>query len=177
MIQAEIGGAARVDPGNCVQRPGFIIRDFAAASSEGESVRISSFRGRSNLAVAFPGHSNDMRAFIENLARHISELSDQNTTLVVVLARGREEESSRTQYPPPIIVLYDNTQSAYRLSGASDAKGEPTPLFYLTDRFGEIVSAHVASDLATLPTVGDILGTLEFVNHQCPECEPPEWPR
>lgn len=56
MIQAEIGGAARVDPGICVQRPGFMIRDFTLKFSPGKNVRISSFRGGSNLVVVFPGY-------------------------------------------------------------------------------------------------------------------------
>jgi hypothetical protein len=31
-------------------------------------------------------------------------------------------------------------------------------------------------DGQVLPKVAEILSWLEFVNSQCPECDPPEWP-
>lgn len=177
MIQAEIGGAARVDPGIGVQRPGFMIRDFTLTSSGGESIRISGFRGRSNLAVVFPGYSDAMRVFLAELVRHGCDFSDQDTTALVVVPHGPEVRAIPTPANSPIVVLYDETHRVYRLSGAIDEDGRPMPLVYLTDRFGEIVSTYVAPGHSMPPGVDEMLSTLEFVNHQCPECEPPEWPR
>jgi peroxiredoxin len=177
MIQAEIGGAARVDPGIGVQRPGFMIRDFAFVSNRGESDRISRFRGRSNLVVVFPGHSDAMRIFLEDAVRHGHEFSEQDTTVVAVVPYGPEEQGIAIAHSSPILVLNDRTHAVYRLSGATDENGRPVPLVYLTDRFGEIVSTYVAPGHLMPPSVEEILSTLEFVNYQCPECEPPEWPR
>lgn len=177
MIQAEIGGAARIDPGTGVQRPGFMIRDFTLTSSHGEDVRISSFRGGSNLAVVFPGYSDAMCVFLEDLVRHVHELSVQDTTIVVVVPHGPEERELPIANDSPLLVLYDEAHAVYRSSGATDESGRPIPLVYLTDRFGEIVSAYVAPSHTMPPSFEEILSTFEFVNHQCPECEPPEWPR
>ena len=177
MIQAEIGGAARVDPGIGIQRPGFLIRDFTLKSSHGDDFRISTFRSRSNLVVVFAGYSDAMGALLEGAALHIDEFSAQDATIVVIVPYGPEKKVLSIPGDSPIILLHDKTHAAYRLSGATDENGDPVPLVYLTDRFGEIVSTHVASDRSMPPGIHEILNTLEFVNNQCPECEPPEWPR
>lgn len=177
MIQAEVGGAARVDPGIGAQRPGFMIRDFTLISSRGEDIRISSFRGRSNLAVVFLGHSDAMRIFLHEAEQYGRQFSEQDTTVVAVVPYGREEQAFPIESSSPVVVLYDKTHVAYRLSGATDENGRPVPLVYLTDRYGEIVSTYVAPGHSIPPNVAEILSTLDFVNQQCPECEPPEWPR
>ena len=177
MIQAEVGGAARVDPGVGVQRPGFMIRDFSLVSNRGENIRISSFRGQSNLALVFPAYSDAMRGFLEEVQRHGREFSEQDTTVVIIVPCGSEEQTISIEESLPFLVLYDKTHAVYRLSGAMDEHGCPVPLFYLTDRFGEIVSTYVAPGRLMPPSVEELLRPIEFVNHQCPECEPPEWPR
>lgn len=176
MIQAEIGGAARIDSGIGVQRPGFMIRDFALTSSGGEQVRLSSFRGRSNLVVVFPGYSEALRAFLVELVRNGRNFSRQDTTVLLVVSYG-PKWGIPIPTNSPIVILHDENHQVYRLSGAMNEDGGLVPLVYLTDRFGEIVSAYIAPDQLMPPRVTEILSTLEFVNQQCPECEPPEWPR
>jgi len=177
MIQAEIGGGARVDPGMGMQRPGFMIRDFTLVSSRGESVSISSFRGRSDLVVVFPGYLDAMRTFLEDVARHAEALEEENATLLAVVPYGPEESENATANCSPTILLHDKALAVYRLSGATDSSGRPVALVYLTDRFGEIAATYVAPGHSMPPSIKEIFSTLEFVNHQCPECEPPEWPR
>lgn len=176
MIQAEVGGAARVDPGSGVQRPGFMIRDFALVSNRGENTRMSSFRGQSNLMVVFSGHSDAMRTFLYEAQRHRREFLEQDTTIVAIVPCGPEDQTISIKKSSPILVLYDKSHTVYQASGATE-NGRPFPLVYLTDRFGEIVSTHVAPEHSMPPTLEEILSKLEFINHQCPECEPPEWPR
>lgn len=176
MIQAEVGGAARVDPGVGVQRPVFMIRDFALVSHRGEAIRISSFRGQSNLVLVFPGHSDAMRGFLEEVQRHGREFSEQDAVVVAIVPCGSEEQAISIEKNSPIVVLYDQSHAAYRLSGATE-NGRLVPLVYLTDRFGEIVSTYIAPEHSMPPALEEILSTLEFMNHKCPECEPPEWPR
>ena len=47
---------------------------------------------------------------------------------------------------------------------------------YITDRFGEVFAVFRESEKQAMPSVQEILGWLSFVNSQCPECSPPEWP-
>jgi hypothetical protein len=60
--------------------------------------------------------------------------------------------------------------------GALDASGLPAMAVYITDRFGEVFAVFRESEKQAMPSVEEILGWLEFVNSQCPECSPPEWP-
>jgi len=177
MIQAEIGGAARVDPGTGIQRPGFMIRDFTLDSSRGEKIRMSSFRGRVNLVLVFPGYSDAMRVFLEDAAKHSPQFSEQETCVVAIVPGSPEESTIPTSIGSSIVVLFDKLHRVYRLSGATDENGCPIPLVYLTDRFGEIVSTYAAPGHSMPPGIEEIISLLEFVNQQCPECEPPEWPR
>lgn len=187
MIQAEVGGAARIDPGTGLQRPGHMVRDFELPSTTGGRVRISSFRGRKNLLLVFPGHSDEMRALLEEASKRSSEFATQEAVIIAVLPEPRsEEETSGANHVAKndsaanpdscVVVLHDESRSAYRLSGGLDKVGESIPLLYLTDRFGEIASAYSAQSKAEPPSLDEILRTLDFLNQQCPECEPPEWP-
>jgi len=186
MIQAEVGGAARIDPGTGLQRPGHMIRDFELPSSAGGRVRVSSFRGRKNLLLVFPGRADAMRAFLEDAAKRSSEFATQDAVIIAVLPEARSEaetsvanhaaRSHSAANPDTVVVLYDDSLSAYRLSGGVDQHGELIPLLYLTDRFGEIASAYSAESQTAPPSVDEILRALDFLNQQCPECEPPEWP-
>ncbi len=153
-----------------------MIRDFTLVSNLGENIRISSFRGQSNLALVFPGYSDAMRSFLEEVHRHGHKVSEQDTVVVAIVPCGPEEQIFSIEKKSPILVLYDNSHAVYRLSGATE-NGRPVPLVYLTDRFGEIVSTYIAPEHSMPPTLAEILSTLEFTNYQCPECEPPEWPR
>lgn len=173
MIQAEIGGAARVDPGTGLQRPGYMIRDFILESSPGQNIQISSFRGRANLVLVFPGHSDAMRILLEDAARHSRELIELEATVVVIVPQEQQENT----LDPSILVLHDSTHAVHRRYGATDEHGRPVPVVYVTDRFGEIASTYAAPGHMMPPKLEEILNTLEFLNQQCPECEPPEWPR
>jgi hypothetical protein len=121
-----------------VQRLGFMIRDFHASILAGEAVRLSSFRGCSNLLVVFSGYSDAMRIFLENAARQAEGLSEQDTTVVVVVPYGPEERNE-TAENSSMVVLHDKAHAVYRLSGAADEDGHPVPLAYLTDRFVEML--------------------------------------
>ena len=187
MIQAEVGGAARIDPGTGLQRPGHMIRDFELPSSTGGRVRISNFRGRRNLFLVFPAHSDAMRAVVEEASKRSSEFAAQEAVIIAVLPEARSEAEtsvanhaamshSAANPDTHVVVLHDDSLSAYRLSGGVDRHGELIPLLYLTDRFGEIASAYSAQSEAAPPAIDEILRTLDFLNQQCPECEPPEWP-
>ena len=44
MLQAEVGGAGRVDPDGGLQKPGYLIRDFVLTSALGVRVQISDYR-------------------------------------------------------------------------------------------------------------------------------------
>jgi peroxiredoxin len=74
------------------------------------------------------------------------------------------------------VVLSDGDGRIHREVGASDEQGHAAAAAYVIDRYGEIFAIYRTRDGQALPNAAEILNWLEFVNSQCPECEPPEWP-
>ncbi len=174
MLQAEVGGGARIDPEHGLQKAGYMLRDFILNSADGERVQISSYRGRANLVLVFAAEDAQQREFLRDLASHQQELTEQETVVIVVLPMQPELQQTR---PKPFVRLIDEDSSVHRLYGAVDQEGKLATVIYVTDRFGEIVSVFHTFGGEPLPKPEEVLKLLEFLNQQCPECEPPEWPR
>ena len=179
MSQAEVGGGARVDPEQRLQRPGYLIRDFTLASMQGKSVQLSDYRGRANLVLIFAGESRVIAdAFLVEAARQGRAFMEQEAAIITVATcQERSGPESETWTNLPFVVLLDSGGRVHRAYGAVDRNGRPAPVIYVTDRFGEIAAVYPGFDDKKLPSTKQVLKVLEFINHQCPECEPPEWPR
>jgi peroxiredoxin len=174
MSQAEIGGGARIDSGSGLQRPGYVIRDFILYSVQGEPIQISNYRRRANLVLVFSGEGPLSESLLRTLAAKKEEFKQQDAIPILILAQQALELKS---WAEQLLVLIDENQRVHSLYGAVDQHGRPVPVLYVTDRFGEIAAVYSAAGGAQLPAFDAVLKLLEFINHQCPECEPPEWPR
>ena len=56
MMQAEVGGGARIDVDRRLQRPGYTVRDFIANRVDGRRIQISDYCGHANLVLVFAGN-------------------------------------------------------------------------------------------------------------------------
>ena len=177
MPQAEVGGGGRIDAADHLQRPGYMIRDFALHTIRGDRVQISDYRARTNLVLFFLGSSPQDRRLLQDIAKRKQDFIGQEAVVVAILPHMPDHGERHETCSELLLTLVDAGLSVHRLFGALDQRGRPGSVIYITDRFGEIVSVHPALDGPDLPDVDDMLKTLEFINHQCPECEPPEWPR
>jgi len=74
------------------------------------------------------------------------------------------------------VLADDDNGRVHRQLGALGSQGDDAAAVYVTDRFAEVFGAYRTSEGQPLPGIADILNWLEFINAQCPECEPPEWP-
>jgi peroxiredoxin len=178
MLQAEVGGGGRVDPEQGLQKPGYLIRDFVLTSALGVRIQISDYRGRSNLVLVFAGLVPTEVDFLQDVARRVQDFTEQDTVVIAVFQHSSQQtELLKVWAKLPFLVLLDDDGQIHRLYGAVDEHMKPSPVVYVTDRFGEIVSVYDVRSGENLPSIDEILKMLEFINHQCPECEPPEWPR
>ncbi len=178
MLQAEVGGGGRVDAGGGLQKPGYLIRDFVLTSALGVRVQISDYRGRSNLVLVFAGQAGIEFGVLRDAAKRYQDFTEQDAVVVAVFPYNfHETHPLKIWATLPFVVLADDDGIVHSLYGAVDEHGKPGSLIYVTDRFGEIVSVYDARGGKNLPSTDDILKVLEFINHQCPECEPSEWPR
>lgn len=174
-MTAQALAATSTDP----PRRGHLLHDFGLRSTEGKEVRISDYRSRGNLVVIAAGRCDDraVLSVIQELARRYFEVLEEEASVILVVHGSRHSALLlRGRHRLPFVVLADEDGGVHRLLGAVDEVGELRPAVYVTDRFGEIFAAFRTADGEQLPEGSEILSWLEFVNRQCPECFPPEWP-
>jgi peroxiredoxin len=138
-----------------------MLQSFALETPEGREIRSQSYRQRSNLVLLFH-HGRDCARCHEMLADFDAgseEIRDQSAT---ILAIGPEAPAA--SFP----MLLDS-------SGEVTARqGLTVPAVVIVDRFGEIWAAWEGGADHRLPSSKDVIEWLEFLEVQCPECEPPE---
>ena len=107
MLQAESAGGGRVDPEAGLQKPGYLLRDFALTSTLGARVQISDYRGRSNLVIVFSGDDASELDFLQDAAERRKEITEQDATVIVVLQPSAQNVHSIDKWqnlPFPILI-------------------------------------------------------------------------
>lgn len=172
MVQAQNAGSAYPARGQ-------VLRNFALLSAAGKRVQLADYRGRANLALVLAGAqgSGPETALLGQLAACHAQVLEEEAQVIAVLYCTREQAQAvkaRAQFP--FLVLADSEGVVHRSLGALDSSGVPRLAVYVTDRWGEVfaVWSTVRGDAA--PSAQEIVSWLEFINRQCPECFPPEWP-
>lgn len=176
MSQAEIAGGA-VTPANELPSKGRRLRDFELISALGRHIQLSDYRGRCNLVLIFADNRPGTTKLLLEAAQQYTEIQGQEAELLAVVRQSPAQAAAmKQQLKLPYPVLADADGCIHRQVGAVDPQEHVAPAAYITDRFGEVFGIYRTRDGQTLPPVAEILNWLEFINHQCPECEAPEWP-
>ena len=171
MSQAEIAGG-KVSPKGELPRIGYRLRDFMLRSTAGAEVRLSDYRSRSNLIVIVGTPSAQRSLLIRDLAAWYQRIREEQAEVLLIIPAMLEEREQPVQLPFPVLV--DSGRQLYTEYGLQ-ANSDPISGVFIADRFGELAASYVGSE-TTNATSASILKWLEFINSQCPECEPPEWP-
>jgi len=175
MSQAEIAGGT-LNPPNEFPSRGHLFRDFALKSTRGHDVQLSDYRGRVSLIVIFTDEKSGTATWLLDLASQYEQLKKQQAEILVVdwpIQRG-PTPVERMQLPFPVLV--DEKGELHSEMGATDNLGNASAAVYILDRFLEVFASYRSRNQQVLPTGEEILSWLDFINSQCPECEPPEWP-
>lgn len=176
MSQAEIAGGKVTLP-NELPSKGHCLRDFTLkAASSGHPVHLSDYRGRANLVLIVDDGRPDTAMLMSDATRHYAEIKNQEAEILAIVEPSRVAQADQCRISFSYPVLIDESGSIHRQLGAVDSEGHDVAAVYVTDRFGEVFGAYRKAAGQALPDIGNILRWLEFVNAQCPECEPPEWP-
>ncbi len=175
MSQAEIAGGS-LTPADELPSKGRRLHEIELRSAPGRVIRLSDYRGRSNLVLIFTDDRPASKQLLTDLAGQYTEIKDQEAEILVIVRTQEQASEVKQQLKLPYPVLADQDGRIYRYAGAIDAQQRHAAAVYVTDRFAEVFAVYRTRDGQPLPGVADILSWLEFVNSQCPECEPPEWP-
>ena len=178
MTQAEIAsGTADVPQARPVK--GQLICDFTLVSTGGQKISLSDYRGRSNLVLVFAGGgagSPDIKVLVE-IGADYARFQEEETQVLGILQCTRGKAATiKQQENLPFPLLVDEDGRIHRPAGAADKEGHPATAIYITDRFGEVFAVYRAAEGQAMPSVREIFEWLSFINIQCPECSPPEWP-
>ncbi len=165
-------GGARLSVGPPMR--GELMRDFVLTSARGQRVQLSDYRARQNLVVVLAGH--DRYELLRELGRRQMALRGEQANVLAVVA-GTQADAARIKQEAqvPFAVLADPDGQVHASLGAVK-NGQPAPALYVTDRFGEVFAGFRTAEGKTLPNADEVVEWLVFVNEQCEECNPPEWP-
>lgn len=170
--QAETAG--RLFCNNTRPQKGTVLRDVELVLADGSHALVSGIRGRTNLIMVI---GLCPETLLQDLGDNAPALKEQNTRVLVITTTAGEA-------PPKIKVIAADlfisasaaSSEVLRTLGAADAAGNPVSTIYVTDRFGEVFAVFQRSGAELLPSADEIIRWLEFINFQCEECSPPEWP-
>ncbi len=113
------------------------------------------------------------------LAPLLTEVAGMRERFSVADAKVLAVVRAGSPHPPPgapfFPVLHDDGHVLKALE-AQNSGHDPGNAALVTDRFGEIFLAAVTSRGDLLPSADELARTAEFVQMQCEECHPPEWP-
>jgi peroxiredoxin len=176
MLQAEIAGRL-IPPSEGHPEIGNVLPDFELPSSRGEPVLASAYRGRSNLVLILAADSNLLNDLLSQLDSKQQELAENNARILVTAVGTRQhacelKQEQRLNHD----LLVDLDGRVHRTLDAINTAGQPVPMVFVTDRFGEIFAILKIDAHKSIPSAEEVLGWLEFINCQCPECGVREWP-
>lgn len=159
-------------PGANMPGRGQRLPDLSFLSVDGGFASLSDFRGRSNLLLVLAGKSPE--PLLEAAARRHAEVERWETVLIALLRSSREDAlCAKTAGRWPFVVACDPDGSM------TERLGFPLEDFQtavcVTDRWGEVYFTALAGARHPDQEIEELLGWLEFVEYQCPECFPPEW--
>jgi peroxiredoxin len=172
MSQAEIAGGRLLRPGE-LPKKGVRLDDLELELTSGGKARLSDY-DRANLVIVLSDRSEATRKLITDLIRIYQQLKTENAQLIVICSRQDRDMEAKPELSFPVTV--DTTGLIHRKLGATSNEGQCSAAIYVTDRYREIYGVYRMRDGQRLPGTAEILEWLQFINSQCPECEPPEWP-
>jgi peroxiredoxin len=175
MTQAEIAGGTQT-PRNELPSRGHLLRDFTLMSTLGRPIRLSDYRGKSNLVLICADGRSGTKQLLLDLASQYTQIQTEEAEILIVAGSPAETTEKNDQLKLPYPILDDENGRIHHELGAVNSLGQNFTAVYVTDRFGEVFGAYRTRDGQSLPHVADIVNVLEFINIQCPECEAPEWP-
>src|SRR6185312_5086073 len=173
--QAETAGHLTNSSGPHPQR-GTVLRDLELTLVGGSRCLLSSLRGSTSLVMLFTGGRN-LHVLFSDLESKQPALKEHNGRVLMIATAHPASDTQPASSADLFSQALDEAGTVHKALGAIDANPKPVPSIYITDRFGEVFAAFHNTDIGSLPNAQEIIRWLEFIEQQCDESSPPEWPK
>ena len=174
MLQSEIAGRTVASAGDYPRR-GSVLRDFELKSAAGQPVLLSEYRGHSSLLLILAGTPSVSASLLQTINSYHRQLAKSEARILILVAGTQQQAFElKTGLRPGIEILADSDGRVHRAMGAVDRSGQIAPALFITDRFGEVFADYRLRKEP--PSPDQILNWIDFIDRQCPECGPLEWP-
>jgi peroxiredoxin len=111
------------------------------------------------------------------LAKGYSEYPQLNTEVLGISQAGIAElDQIQREWELPFPLLSDIGGKVFGAYLGQTGSGLPKTAVFIADRYGALYASTTAVDADELPSAREIRDWLWFIEIQCPECFPPEWP-
>jgi hypothetical protein len=154
---------------------GKLFPDATLVGPDGASVSFDSYRGRWDLVVLMLGAESPERPaqqLLNALADARADVEAEEGRIVAVTATDPARLREAWAWPFPL--LFDAGAALHHRVGAVDGGGRPATALYITDRYREIFTVLRPGDTGWPASGRSVVEWLQFINVQCPECNPPE---
>jgi hypothetical protein len=145
------------------------LPDAEYVTTGGVQKRLSDFKGRKNLVVILAGGDGDRLPAA--MAEADADVRRHDGHIIAVLPAASPKAGAW-----PFDVVVDLGGALHRKFAAGDTSRDPGLAVYITDRWGEVMFVCRTSEGDPAPEAAGLLDWLRFVDQQCPECFPSEWP-
>lgn len=153
-------------------RQGQLIPNWQFTSTDGAPVSMVEYRQKKNVVLAFAGDKDcdHCRVLLRSLAAGHREIRAQDAEVLAVIAGSLDDARQvKARDRLPYTVVADEGGRVHREVGALGEGETPVVTVLVADRFGEVYSTYRESKHQALPTVGEIVDWLQFIELQCPE--------
>jgi peroxiredoxin len=100
-----------------------------------------------------------------------SEIWQRRNLLLVLLPAESSPDCARYEAQLAKHAQTLTLHNAESVISSDPVAGLRAPGVLIADRWGEVCFAHEAARIADLPSPEELIEWLEYVQHQCPECE------
>jgi peroxiredoxin len=157
-----------------VPKHGMLLPWFSlpAANRDGE-VSLGDYKPRRNLVVLLLPDVAQFKPLLDRIAARYSDYRELNAEVLVVSSNVGQDQQLPRQLPFPLLV--DQQSELRRKCLGSEAPARQATAL-IADRWGEVHGRVRLDPEAAAAAEDELRDWVQFVDLQCEECFPPEWP-
>lgn len=159
--------------------------DFSlSAANRADQLGPSDYKQRRNLVLIFFGSakSQELARLLRQITEHHREYEQHEAEVLAISTDKPDRLRQLAQdlaVPFPVLSDEDGRVTDLYLKDKDHVAGKAAfeAAIFIADRWGEIFTRINVESLHDLPEEAEIRGWLEFIEFQCEECFPSEWPK